>query len=163
MESKRVLFRGSDIQRIFQGPPSTWNPQPPILVPYHSHFRIPWSLCFHWRVFFPQRHSVPTKTQLSNFLGTPGEDYFKGNPKSLNFYFLVIWWGKHLLTTNLHHEIHRKPLPWLRLLPWCAWPKDSYLGELQKSGEKYAVKRIIKADALSENKPGFNNQPGFNN
>ena len=25
---------------------------------------------------------VPTKTQLSNFLGTPGEDYFKGNPKS---------------------------------------------------------------------------------
>ena len=38
--------------------------------------------------------AVPTKTQLSNFLGTPGEDYFKGNPKSLNFYFLVIWWGK---------------------------------------------------------------------
>ena len=38
--------------------------------------------------------SIPTKTQLSNFLGTPGEDYFKGNPKSLNFYFLVIWWGK---------------------------------------------------------------------
>ena len=38
--------------------------------------------------------SVPTKTQLSNFLGTPGEKYFKGNPKSLNFYFLVIWWGK---------------------------------------------------------------------
>ena len=36
----------------------------------------------------------PTKTQLSNFLGTPGEDYFKGNPKSLNIYFLVIWWGK---------------------------------------------------------------------
>ncbi len=40
--------------------------------------------------------TVPTKTQLSNFLGTPGEDYFKGNPKSLNFYFLVIWWGKKL-------------------------------------------------------------------
>ena len=39
--------------------------------------------------------SIPTKTQLSNFLGIPGEDYFKGNPKSLNFYFLVIWWGKH--------------------------------------------------------------------
>ena len=38
--------------------------------------------------------AVPTKTQLSNFLRTPGEDYFKGNPKSLNFYFLVIWWGK---------------------------------------------------------------------
>ena len=38
--------------------------------------------------------AVPTKTQLSNFLGTPGEDYFKGNPKSLNFFFLVIWWGK---------------------------------------------------------------------
>ena len=41
-----------------------------------------------------QNLSVPTKTQLSNFLGTPGEDYFKGKPKSLNFYFLVIWWGK---------------------------------------------------------------------
>ena len=40
--------------------------------------------------------TVPTKTQLSNFLGTPGEDYFKGNPKSLNFYFLVIWWGKFM-------------------------------------------------------------------
>ena len=38
--------------------------------------------------------TVPTKTQLSNFLGTPGEDYLKGNPKSLNCYFLVIWWGK---------------------------------------------------------------------
>ena len=38
--------------------------------------------------------TVLTKTQLSNFLGTPGEDYFNGNPKSLNFYFLVIWWGK---------------------------------------------------------------------
>ena len=38
--------------------------------------------------------TVPTKTQLSNFLRTPGEDYLKGNPKSLNFYFLVIWWGK---------------------------------------------------------------------
>ncbi len=43
------------------------------------------------------KYSVPTKTQLSNFLGTPGEDYFKGNPKSLNFYFLVIWWGKYWL------------------------------------------------------------------
>ena len=36
-------------------------------------------------------HQDPTN---SNFLGTPGEDYFKGNPKSLNLYFLVIWWGK---------------------------------------------------------------------
>ena len=43
-----------------------------------------------------QTDTVPTKTQLSNFLGTPGEDYFKGNPKSLNFYFLVIWWGKDI-------------------------------------------------------------------
>lgn len=41
----------------------------------------------------PKYYSVPTKTQVSIFLGTPGEDYFKGNPKSLNFYFLVIWWG----------------------------------------------------------------------
>ena len=39
-------------------------------------------------------HQDPTD---SNFLGTPWEDYFKGNPKSLNFYFLVIWWGKKLL------------------------------------------------------------------
>ena len=46
-----------------------------------------------YRIIVP----VPTKTQLSNFLGTPGEDYFKGNPKSLNFYFLVIWWGKFCL------------------------------------------------------------------
>ena len=45
---------------------------------------------------------VPTKTQLSNFLGTPGEDYFKGNPKSLNFYFLVIWWGKSRLNFYIH-------------------------------------------------------------
>ena len=42
-----------------------------------------------------ETNTVPTKTQLSNFLGTPGEDYFRGNPKSLNFYFLVIWWGKN--------------------------------------------------------------------
>ena len=37
--------------------------------------------------------TVPTKTQLSNFLGTPEKDYFKGTRKSLNFYFVVIWWG----------------------------------------------------------------------
>ena len=43
-----------------------------------------------WDIFCP--HQDPTD---SNFLGTPGEDYFKGNPKSLNFYFLVIWWGKY--------------------------------------------------------------------
>ncbi len=50
--------------------------------------------------------AVPTKTQLSNFFGTPGEDYFQGNQKSLNFYFLVIWWGKHwefFLHTYLTH------------------------------------------------------------
>ena len=46
-----------------------------------------------WRVLLVGSGAIPTKTQLSNFLGTPGEDYFKGNPKSLNFYFLVIWWG----------------------------------------------------------------------
>ena len=49
-------------------------------------------------IWFVKEFSIPTKTQLSNFLGTPGEDYFKGNPKSLNFYFLVIWWGKGSLT-----------------------------------------------------------------
>ena len=27
---------------------------------------------------------------------SPGKTIFKGNPKSLNFYFLVIWWGKFL-------------------------------------------------------------------
>ena len=58
-------------------------------------------------------HPVPTKTQLSNFLGTPGEDYFKGNPKSLNFYFLVIWWGKHpmgykMMTINIEVRIFSK-------------------------------------------------------
>ena len=37
----------------------------------------------------------PPRPQLSNFLGTPGERLFYfGNPKSLNFDFLVIWWGK---------------------------------------------------------------------
>ena len=56
---------------------------------------------------------VPTKTQLSNFLGTPGEDYFKGNPKSLNFYFLVIWWGKvhSILPTNLRIKTPLRPRP----------------------------------------------------
>ena len=52
----------------------------------------------------PLSISVPTKTQLSNFLGTPGEDYFKGNPKSLNFYFLVIWWGKISIFIDGAHE-----------------------------------------------------------
>ena len=38
--------------------------------------------------------AIPTKTQLSNSFGNPWKtDYFKGKPKSLNFYFLVIWWG----------------------------------------------------------------------
>ena len=59
---------------------------------------VPWSLwwfrCLKLTWQAGKSSSVPTKTQLSNFLGTPGEDYFKGNPKSLNFYFLVIWWGK---------------------------------------------------------------------
>ena len=27
------------------------------------------------------------------------EDYFKGNPKSLNFYFLVIWWVRGMIVT----------------------------------------------------------------
>ena len=64
----------------------------------------PWGNDPIWRAYFSNglvqpptsenSSTVPTKTQLSNFLGTPGEDYFKGNPKSLNFYFLVIWWGK---------------------------------------------------------------------
>ena len=29
----------------------------------------------------------PTKTQLSNFLGTPGEDYFKGKPEKFKLLF----------------------------------------------------------------------------
>ena len=55
--------------------------------------------------------SVPTKTQLSNFLGTPGEDYFKGNPKSLNFYFLVIWWGKSSFRTHIFVGCAHKERP----------------------------------------------------
>ena len=55
-----------------------------------SKFRAEMLAVWHFSLNF----AVPTKTQLSNFLGTSGEDYFKGNPKSLNFYFLVIWWGK---------------------------------------------------------------------
>ena len=38
--------------------------------------------------------SCPHQDPTFKLFGTPGEDYFKGNPKSLNFYFLVIWWGK---------------------------------------------------------------------
>ena len=49
--------------------------------------------------------SVPTKTQLSNSLGTPGEDYFKGHPKSLNSYFLVVWWGKGLFAQTATCEL----------------------------------------------------------
>ena len=56
------------------------------------------------------RFSVPTKTQLSNFLGTPGEDYFNGNPKSLNFYFLVIWWGKYFCF-NLGNKLQNQGPP----------------------------------------------------
>ena len=61
-----------------------------------------------WSLSFPsctQTGTVPTKTQLSNFLGTPGEDYFKGNPKSLNLYFPVIWWGKGNIMESLLTEI----------------------------------------------------------
>ena len=42
-------------------------------------------------------HQDPTD---SNFLGTPQKDCFKGNPKGLNFYFLVIWWGKSMNTSS---------------------------------------------------------------
>ena len=55
--------------------------------------------------------TVPTKTQLSNFLGTPGEDYFKGNPKSLNFYFLVIWWGKFINSKTSQGSINYQLIP----------------------------------------------------
>ena len=34
-----------------------------------------------------ETETVPTKTQLSNFLGTPGEDYFKGNPEKFKLLF----------------------------------------------------------------------------
>ena len=36
---------------------------------------------------------VPTKTQLSNFLGTPGEDYFKGNPEKFKLLFPGLFGG----------------------------------------------------------------------
>ena len=59
----------------------------------------------------PKKYQTcPTKTQLSNFLGTPGEDYFKGNPKSLNFYFLVIWWGKQIKQEN---HVPKPPSSWV--------------------------------------------------
>ena len=47
-------------------------------------------------------HQDPTFKLFGNPLK---KDYFKGNPKSLNFYFLVIWWvyGKWW---------YRKPLGW---------------------------------------------------
>ena len=35
----------------------------------------------------PQMVPVPTKTQLSNFLGTPGEDYFKRKPEKFKLLF----------------------------------------------------------------------------
>ena len=36
-----------------------------------------------------------TKTQRTQTFWEPlGKTIFKGNPKSLNFFFLVIWWGK---------------------------------------------------------------------
>ncbi len=68
---------------------------------------------------------VPTKSQLSNFLGTPGEDYFKGNPKSLNFYFLVIWWDKspsnhHFGRICLEHFFQASwPSKSKWCFPWC--------------------------------------------
>ena len=38
----------------------------------------------------------PNKDPTFKRFGNPGEDYLKGNPKSLNFYFLVIWWSKYI-------------------------------------------------------------------
>ena len=35
-------------QGKFQGSPSTWDPQPPILLPYHSQSRIPGSMGMVW-------------------------------------------------------------------------------------------------------------------
>ena len=69
---------------------------------------------------------VPTKTQLSNCLGTPGEDYFKGNPKSLNFSFLVIWWGKFLFWDPKKRPIfNRQTTSDARWTPIPVDPKDS--------------------------------------
>ncbi len=44
----------------------------------------------------PNDQYCPHQDLTFKLFGNPGEDYFKGNPKSLNFYFLVIWWGKNI-------------------------------------------------------------------
>ena len=49
-----------------------------------------------WICWCKDCKSGPHQDPTFKLLGTPGEDYFKGNPKSLNFYFLVIWWGKNM-------------------------------------------------------------------
>ena len=41
----------------------------------------------------PNDQYCPHQDLTFKLFGNLGEDYFKGNPKSLNFYFLVIWWG----------------------------------------------------------------------
>ena len=71
-----------------------------------------------WPGWFVKEFSIPTKTQLSNFLGTPGEDYFKGNPKSLSFYFLVIWWGKFLVPFFSGDIFFKFPAVILFILPY---------------------------------------------
>ena len=52
--------------------------------------------------FFLFAIPVPTKTQRTQTFWEPlRKTIFKGNPKSLNFYFLVIWWGK-ILTSEFY-------------------------------------------------------------
>ena len=78
--------------------------------------------------------TVPTKTQLSNFLGTPGEDYFKGNPKSLNFYFLVIWWGK-IIYIYIHKliQVFLLGVPCGRFIDCPEWSPQEHPIELAKA------------------------------
>ena len=48
----------------------------------------------------------PNKDPTFKRFGNPGEDYLKGNPKSLNFYFLVIWWSKYIYIYIYTHRLY---------------------------------------------------------
>ena len=72
--------------------------------------------------------AVPTKTQLSNFLGSLGENYFKRNPKSLNFYFVVIWWGNWWGVGFFFLEMATYVFNYLQFLGWVGQIQKTYHG-----------------------------------
>ena len=56
----------------------------------------------HQEFQVPKMEGILTKTQRTQTFWEPlGKTIFKGNPKSLNFYFLVIWWGKEGIRTPI--------------------------------------------------------------